>query len=238
MDLWSVKLQSRCVYDDVGQQNNSISTGPGWFNCTVNRSWSCRLSEKVPDSKSSWLLTDQVRRSSEQNWLEGRRTELPSVSHFLFFYFWVHRGHSLPMVILPLALICLLVLKDSLPPPPFSHFIALWLSLILTLPSLHLCHIHSLLIGLFIFISALFISSSVLLFHASSVCLSVSSAGICLCQSIFIIFSPPPLLTPTHSLCSRRPHFLVLSLSRSCSDVSRESMCLVAEVECLMHVFH
>lgn len=119
-------------------------------------------------------------------------------------------------VVLPLALICPLALKPSLVPSPLSHFIALWLSLIFTLSSLHLCHFHYLLIGLFISISALFISSSILLFHASSLFLSPCPQQ----ASVFVSpssFSPPPhnahsqtlLLQSSFSPSLSRPHLLV-----------------------------
>lgn len=147
-------------------------------------------------------------------------------------------GMVMPMVVLPPALICPLVPKHCHPfiasssAFTFHCFIALFnLSppLISSLP-LPLSSYWP----FFIFISALFISSSVLLFHASSLFLSLCvlsrhlSLSVHLHLLLFFFF----FKTPTHSLCSRSPHFL------SHSDVSREGTCLVAEVECLMHVFH
>lgn len=139
----------------------------------------------------------------------------------------MYRGHSLPTVVLPRALICPLVLKHSHPFAPSSS--AFTFHCFLGLFNLNPPFTSSLPFSpssYWPFISPLFISSSVLLFPCF-ISLGLSrhlSLSVHLHLVIFLSFF---FLTPTQSLCSRSPHFL----SPSRSDISGEGVRLVVEVE-------
>lgn len=123
----------------------------------------------------------------------------------------VYRGHSVPMVVLPPALICPLVPKHCHPSIASSSAFtfALWLSLIFPLPSFHLCHCHSLLIGPFLslfiyyFLFYFFICFTFSCFISFSVSLCPQQASVSVSPS-----SSSPLYfyffkTPTQSLFSQ-----------------------------------
>lgn len=103
MDLRGVKLQSRSIYDSFGQHNNSIRTMISWLTTLSAHpqvvGWSAVLTSV--EKGSLRLVTDSVTCSREQNWLEDRHTQLPSVIvifYYGLFCFFGGRGGCLGMV--------------------------------------------------------------------------------------------------------------------------------------------
>lgn len=146
---------------------------------------------------------------------------------FLFFFACGYRGHSLPTVVLPPALICPLVPKHSHPFPAsssaftFHCFMAVFnlnppftSSLPFPLSSywpfyLYFCSFY------------FFISFTISCFISLSVSLCPQQASVFVSPS-----SSSPFFTPTRSLCSRSPHFLSLSLAYSLALAEAGRVCV------------
>lgn len=158
MDLWGVKLQSHCCGSSYyGQRNESMSTMFSWLTKLSTHpqvvSWSSALTFVGKNVSRFWYFQAGYSLGCMFIWAELVRRQALCHSHLL-----LEVGMCVSRALVAFSrfasssnLPAGARNSDTLsqPPPLLSHCIALWLSLIFTLPSFHLCHFHSLLIAFF-----------------------------------------------------------------------------------------